>query len=140
MTTEYIPLTECKPRHIYRIRSRNLDVGVFDGNIGFIGIRMKFRDRYLFTEDHHDTGAPFGTVMPIEDLGELPADIEAIEYTPTVDSSTGREIAFDEPVDNGGKGWYYLDTGEPKPEEGMPTSSTYKPLFDYLDTIKCEED
>lgn len=64
----YIPLSECKRGHLYRINSRNLSLGVYDGNWGFIGIRTKFGDRYLFTELHWDTGPPHGTVKPIEEL------------------------------------------------------------------------
>lgn len=65
-----IPLNECIHGHVYRIHSRNLDYGVFKSNIGgFTGIREKFGDHYLFTEYHYDTGAPYGTVHPLEDLG-----------------------------------------------------------------------
>lgn len=57
---KYIPLDKCIKRGIYRIRSRNLSIGLFDGEKGFIGIRTKFGDRYLFTEYHHDSGLRLG--------------------------------------------------------------------------------
>ena len=68
-----IPLTECKHGYLYRINSRNLRFGVFNENSkGFVGIREKFHNRYLFIEFHWDTGAPFGTVHPKELLEECP--------------------------------------------------------------------
>jgi len=67
--SNYIPLADCINGAVYRIRSRNLAIGVFvQAANGFIGIRTKFSSRYLFTEYHYDTGAPCGTVMPIEKL------------------------------------------------------------------------
>lgn len=60
-----IKLDECKHGHGYWIDARQLCYGVFDKNSkGFIGIRTKFGNRYLFTEYHWDTGAPFGTANP----------------------------------------------------------------------------
>jgi predicted RNase H-like HicB family nuclease len=68
-----IPLSECKHGYLYRISSRNLAFGVFDSTKqGFVGIREKFGHRYLFTEFHYDTGAPFGTVRPKELLEICP--------------------------------------------------------------------
>lgn len=76
----YIPLDQCIDRGVYRIKSRNLDVGVYCAkNRGFIGIRTKFGDPYLFKEYHWDTGEPFGTVRPIKQIGVLPDDIECDE-------------------------------------------------------------
>ena len=76
----YIPLDKCIYRHLYRIHSRNLKVGVFDGKTGFIGIRLKFGFKYLFTEYHWDQGPPYGTVQPQEDLGPIPDDIEIYDW------------------------------------------------------------
>lgn len=77
--SDYIALDECIDRHTYYVRSRNLVLGVFrEESGGFIGIREKFGELFLFEEFHRDKGAPFGTVTPIWDTGhELPADIEA---------------------------------------------------------------
>jgi hypothetical protein len=75
---KYIALADCKISHIYKIYARNFKIGVFDGSDGFIGIREKFGSRYLFTEYHWDTGEPHGTVKPIEDIGELPSEIEPL--------------------------------------------------------------
>jgi hypothetical protein len=77
-----IPLTECKHGYLYRISSRNLAFGVFNENSqGFVGIREKFGNRYLFTEFHWDTGAPFGTVHPKELLEECPITDLASSHT-----------------------------------------------------------
>lgn len=72
-----IPLDQCKHGGLYKISSRNLDLGVFDAEArGFIGIREKFGYLYLFTEYHWDIGPPFGTVHPIEFLEDCPVLVE----------------------------------------------------------------
>ncbi len=76
---DYIPLPLCQLGHVYSLHSRNLAIGVYDGANGFIGIREKFGQRYLFTEYHYDQGAPFGTVRPIREIAILPPDIEPVE-------------------------------------------------------------
>lgn len=65
--------------HLYRIHSRNLPYGVYDGRSGFIGIREKFGGLFLFTEYDYDDGPPFGTVIVKEDLGPIPPGIELVE-------------------------------------------------------------
>ena len=74
---EYLPLEACKERRLYRIFSRNLAVGVFEfGSCGFYGVREKFGRRYVSRERHWDSDPVFGTVKPVEDLGEdLPPGI-----------------------------------------------------------------
>jgi len=72
----YIKLPDCEHGAVYKIHSRNLSIGVFNKySNGFIGIRSKFNDRYLFTEYHWDTGEPFGTVKPLEKLSKIPDGI-----------------------------------------------------------------
>lgn len=130
-----IHLNECEDRFAYRISSRNLSIGVFNlKTSGFIGIREKFGDQYLFTEYHYDTGAPFGTVTPKEKLIKLPDDIELCERFATKDKITGREVSFDKPISDGGKGWYYLDTGE-SDEKIEPSSRSNKKLFDWIKNL-----
>lgn len=69
----YIALADCRHGWTYEIHSRNLVFGVFDSKAqGFIGIREKFGDLFLFTEFHWDTGAPYGTVKPKKELEECP--------------------------------------------------------------------
>lgn len=65
-----IELDKCIDGNLYKLASRNLSYGVFSKKEnGFIGIRQKFTLRFLDTEYHWDTGAPFGTASPLEDLG-----------------------------------------------------------------------
>lgn len=68
---------QCKNRQFYRIRSRNLNFGVFrEETGGFFGLRQKFDYIYVFEEFHWDNGPPYGTVTPLEELPEaLPDDI-----------------------------------------------------------------
>jgi hypothetical protein len=77
-----IPKTECKDRRLYRIDSRNLNLGVYRAESGgFLGLRLKFGDVFVFEEFHWDEGAPYGTVSPIEELPEeLPPDIPCAEF------------------------------------------------------------
>lgn len=63
----WIKLEDCKHGGLYKIHARNFSLGVFDEKQqGFVGIREKFGDEYLFVEYHWDTGAPYGTVKPNE--------------------------------------------------------------------------
>lgn len=138
---DYIPMSQCIKGQLYKIWSRNLDYGVYDGNGGFIGIRTKFGGRFLFTEDHYDKGAPFGTVYGHQSLGiSVPEGITVAEYIEpsTVDHITKRPICFDKPLDQQGRGWYYLDTNEQCPfkdgqQDVCPVTNSNKALFDFID-------
>jgi hypothetical protein len=69
-------------RGIYQIHSRNLDIAVYDGREGFIGIREKFGSTYLFTEYAWEQGPPFGTVR-VEGrvhVGDLLPHVPLTEY------------------------------------------------------------
>ena len=81
--TTIIPSEELVERGVYFVRSRNLVAAVWDGHIkptGFIGIREKFGNRYLFKEFHWDDGPPYGTVKPIELIATVPEEIELVEH------------------------------------------------------------
>lgn len=137
---DFIKQVDCKKGRIYRIHSRNLTFGVFDGEKGFIGIREKFGDRYLFREYHSDSGPPFGTVKPLEDTRiDLPEGMPLSEFGDggrSKDSVTGRYVEFkvlDE--EHGTGGWYFVDTGEfSKRINPMLTSN--KDLFKFLQRIE----
>lgn len=134
-----IPLDQCKHGFLYKINSRNLTFGVYNQkDKGFIGIREKFGDHYLFTEYHWDTGAPYGTVKPQEEIGIIPSDIEITETLGTVDSITERPVEFDKPVSNGGKGWYFTDTGESSTDIRAVRKGNPK-LFAYLENYPGSE-
>jgi hypothetical protein len=140
MSDDFIPLTECKVRGVYRLRSRNLGVGVFDGNNGFIGIRTKFTDRYLDTEYHWDQGPPFGTARPEKLLCTLPPGIDLREVNPSECSACGVATTFIEHV-------YYTLVAEYRPtgywvhttqtdcDDPRPCRRMYQPLFDFLNLV-----
>jgi hypothetical protein len=128
---DYIKLADCKKGHLYKIHSRNLSLGVYDGKEGFIGVREKFNDLFLFTEFHFDQGPPYGTVFPKEDLGPIPDGIQPQENFDTYDKVTGRKVEFDIPVSQGGRGWYFTDTGVGSTDI-RPLTATNKDLFNYL--------
>lgn len=129
---ERILLDECKNRILYRIHSRNLVLGVFNiSTKGFVGIREKFGHYFLFEEYHYDTGAPFGTVHPKEELELMPEDMILEKCLGTVDKKTGRSVAFDKPVSQGGRGWYYIDTDNAS-DEIDPVTIPNNELFNWL--------
>ena len=133
----YIPLEECKLGHVYRLQSRNLDFGVYDGRTGFIGIRTKFDSRFLDVEYHYDAPA-FATACPLEDIGEVGEHIPLVTSLGSVDGHTGRPVAFHKPVADGGLGWYDVETGEPV-SGARPTSVPNRELFNFLDAISDTE-
>ena len=127
-----IPLKECKHRFLYRIHSRNLDFGIFNKeNNGFVGLRYKSGDLFLFTELHDDLGHPHGTVRPLEELEVLPEEIALKTRIESIDAITKRLVAFDKPKSHGGRGWYFLDTGESS-EDIDPVARQNKELFNWL--------
>ena len=137
-----ISLTECKKRRVYKLISRNLSFGVFDGKTRFIGIRTKFGRRFLDTEDHWDTGPPFGTARPEEDTGVIITDEISLNVCENagipVDKVTGRDVAFDRPVSKGGKGWFFKDTGESN-ENIHPIAFENRKLLEFLENIEKEK-
>lgn len=129
----YIDLAACKKGYLYRLLSRNLRCGVFDGKLGFIGIRTKFSDRFLFTEYHWDVGpANYGTAMPKEEICQLPDDILPVEDLGTIDELTRRPVAFDSPIKQGGRGWFFIDSNEADDCIRPITNKNVK-LFQFLD-------
>lgn len=141
----YIPVTECIKRKVYRIDSRNLSYGVYDGKYGFIGIRSKFGIRYLFTEYHHDQGPPYGTVKPLEDLNiVLPDEIELSEFLGSVDKHTGKDIFYTEkPIGvetsyGDGWGWAFVEDGKFS-KDIYPIAINNDPLENFMEKINVQE-
>jgi hypothetical protein len=132
-----IPLKECRNGFLYEISSLNLLFGVFRSrDSGFIGIREKFGRFYLDTEHHAEIGSPYGSVHPLRELEPMPEGMSLEETLgSTVDWHTNRPIAFDKPVWEGGKGWYYIDTG--LSSEGIcPIERSNDALFYWLKAKK----
>ncbi len=132
-----ISLADCIKGRVYRLHSRNLARGVYDGEQGFIGIREKFGSLYLDTEYHWETGAPHGTASPEADLGlDVPADIQLLDLLPgTVDPLTGRPVRFDRARVHGGRGWYFSDTNEDGPENLYGVAVANDKLFEFLSSL-----
>lgn len=79
LNTKYIVLNDCQDRKLYRLFARNIKIGVFNSEQGFIGIRTKFGSRFLDSENHWD--APrFATARPVEVIGELPSEIRCDKF------------------------------------------------------------
>jgi hypothetical protein len=133
---ETISMHDCVTRGVYQVTSRNLSVAVYDGSQGFIGIREKFGNRYLFTEYHWDSGAPFGTVRPHHLIATLPDQIALREHEKPVCSSCKAEMTFDRDSTGLHGTWFHADSGTAKCLDGIPTSHVYQPLFAYLTDIE----
>lgn len=129
---EYFKLEECQVGSIYRLHSRNLDLGVFDSKNCFIGIRQKFDSTFLDHELHWDKG---GTAMPLEKIGEIPEGMPLQIRFGSFDLVTNRDVFFDKPVSDGGKGWCFLDTGESS-KDIRPCVKNNKELLDFLKNIQ----
>jgi hypothetical protein len=133
-----IPLSACRNGWVYRLHSRNLTFGVFvQANSGFIGIREKFRHKYLFTEYHWDTGAPFGTVRPKEELDPAPVGLRLEEVGPLVDRETDRPVTDTRTAYPAPPAYIYADTGEPCTSRNIGFKEN-KALFDYMTQIEAK--
>lgn len=74
---EGMQIPDMKPNVLYRIRARNAYLGVWiPEKQGFVILRTKFGSQYPFVEYHWDTGSPFGTVIPQEELADFPVDVQ----------------------------------------------------------------
>jgi hypothetical protein len=128
-----LPLVACVKGRLYKFNARNFFIGVYNGHGGFVGIRTKFGYRFLDTEYHWDQGPPYGTVQEVEDTGiALPEGIPLETTLGTMDRDTCRPMDFDRPVKDGGKGWYFTDTGEAGPD-AQPVAVGNNALFEWLD-------
>jgi len=119
---------ECEVGGVYKLRSRNLDLGVYCQDGTFIGIREKFNSLFLFPELHRNRG---GTALPLEYLCKVPNDIPLVVSLGTADEITGKNVRFDRPIADGGIGWYYVDTGLAD-DNIRPVERTNKRLFQFL--------
>lgn len=96
----FIPETDLIHRRLYRVRSRNLVIGVWDKDKrGFIGLREKFGSRYPFMEYHHDADPHVGTAQAEKDLGvDVPMEIEMQEFGPLVERDGRQFRSNNEPL------------------------------------------
>lgn len=96
-----IPISECIKGHVYKVKARNFRVAVFDGKVGFTGIRTKFGQRFLDTELHWDADETHGTCRPLEPIESLPDGLrleagwwEGNEYKHNIDLFNYMEAIF----------------------------------------------
>lgn len=75
LVTAMIKLEQLQRGRVYRLQSRNLDSGVWNGKDGFVGIRTKFGQRFLDIEIHWGLSKTFGTAQALESLGTIPESI-----------------------------------------------------------------
>lgn len=138
----YLKKSELEIRKIYKLNSRNLLIGVWNG-FKFVGIRKKFDSEYLDSEYHWDeTGATpydknpnqsYGTAKPTKKLEILlPKEIKANESSKTIDRITKRKITWIED-----KGWCFLDTGLFW-KKIRPYGKPNKKLFNFLKLIEIK--
>ena len=73
-----IPIPDLQVRGVYKVRGRNLDVAIWDGEC-FIGRRYKFGWR-LSGEQHYDSSPDSGTVEPTAFLFHAPGFLVLEEY------------------------------------------------------------
>jgi len=136
-----IPVEKCEHRRLYKIHSRNLSYGVYDSeHHGFIGIRLKFNDRYLFMEYHYDDGPPYGTVMPEEATEHmLPDTIRLAECLDDICSkcNVGVKFVVDNPETHMGH-WEHLENTNC--ENIRPCCGFNKALFDWLEGNSCSSE
>jgi len=66
-----IKLEQLQRGRVYRLRSRNLECGVWNGKNSFIGIRTKFGLRFLDMEIHWGLSKTFGTALALETMGTI---------------------------------------------------------------------
>ncbi len=150
--SDYIKKPDCKDRVLYRIHSRNLTFGVYDQETGgFNGIREKFGQLYVFREYHYDNGAPFGTVLPLEELPEhLPSEIENVErlsgswcsscHKPVEYVKEPRTVTYPdgETLDFPGR-WKHVDPADSvHGEEFHAFTRENKRLFDWLKSMESK--
>jgi len=94
----WIPMEECKDGYVYKIAARNGGFGIYNEETkGFKLSRHKFGDNYIFEEYHWDTGAPYGTVKPLEDFGryiESPDGSFMLPYLNALEAGCGGDINY----------------------------------------------
>lgn len=137
-----IRVEACKDRQLYRLDSRNLTLGVFRGaSGGFFGIRRKLGSTFVFEEYHWDTGAPFGTVVPLEELVDiLPPKIESVASFPDAECSLCGQVCFWE-VDGPGLyvgKWFHREDKSPLCDKGIPNSRENVALFTWLSEMEAK--
>ena len=114
-------------RRLYKIRSRNLNYGIYDSeNSRFIGIREKINSRFIDSAYIPDDG----TITVINALDVLPEEISLKYALGNTDAANGRYIA----LNKDGK-WFFLDNNE-QCDNIEPVLIEDEPIFKWLDKFE----
>ncbi len=132
---QYLKLEECVRGKIYTLWSRNLDLGVFDGKNGFIGIRQKFDYTYLDTEYYY--GESYGTAKPLKEIGELPGWIDIQENLCTICQRCGRPCKG-VPNDQGYYSWEHIPWSKYVGDDSLIINSDDAPDYVPFDFGGCK--
>lgn len=129
---EPIPIEQLVQGHVYRVHSRNLDLAVFDGHLGMVGIREKLGHRYLATEylEHtahamQDTGVIVPPEVPLKDM--LKGTVCSAHRQPArfVKKYVGSRYGV----------WKHIADGTDLDENDSPRSIPNEALFEFLDKL-----
>lgn len=123
---------DLKKGSIYKLRSRNLAYGVFDGDRGFIGIREKLGSEFLFREYYAD-GSPYGTVQPLEEVGAISGAVEIAETLGSRCSICGKRAWWTGPPSPAP----WACEGSCSPDEIRGYSVSNRALFRQLEAIQA---
>lgn len=131
MTTQNAPVdvAELVARNVYRLRSRNLAYGVYDGDGGFIGIREKFGDHYLDTEY---LGA---TAVALECVGRIDEPIQLCERLGSVCQTCRGGIEFVEWADKNVAGRGHWVCAEATCSDPQPRAVANRELYAALEVF-----
>lgn len=130
-----INLSDLEVRGIYRLRARNLTMGVWTGQ-SWIGIREKFGDFYLDQSEVPGDDRVIGSARATEKIGELPDEVETRARMPTVCDACGHPVEFvpDRP-DQRVPGKWVHKTYVNFCEKARPIGRQYQPLYDFLESL-----
>lgn len=93
MIYKWLSLGDCEHGFLYLVNARNFTYGVYnEKQKGFIGIRHKFKMVFLDLEFHWDTGAPYGTVKPINVIKKCPIDFDETLYPSDTKFDTDKKL------------------------------------------------
>jgi len=92
---KYLKMVELREGGTYRIIARNADIGIWMLRIrGFLILRTKFSDTFLFVEYHWDTGEPHGTVKPLAFIEDSPFQLSVLYDVIEKECSTPTRLAI----------------------------------------------
>lgn len=137
-------MDQMENRRVYWLQSRNLRVGVWNlATQGFIGVRHKFGDTYLFTEYHYDSSPTIGTAMPLEGVDDLwiPDGVLLNERLPGswCGEQLDREVRFQGDLPAGDR-WRHVDDGTTCRESRVLDNQELLDILQPLDARRMEEE